>query len=133
MEIMHSLEVEWRHGEGQTPPSYHCTDTDRNFFELLEEITPILESDGIRVVISEKTTADREGSGIFLNGRLLEELLDEAAQSQTYCHSTKWDSVEESRQVVPGPGGTICQEASEILFRKATLRALEPDYRQWPE
>ena len=67
-----------------------------------------------------------EENRIFLNGRPLEELLDEAQQGQSYCHSTKWEYIDESRKEVAGPGGQVCQEAPELLFRKAILRALEP-------
>ncbi|HPJ73431.1 MAG: DUF2703 domain-containing protein [Methanoregulaceae archaeon] len=126
MEIMRTLEVQWTHKTGQTKSCYLCSDTGRDFLELLRDVTPILESDGIRVAVSEKATMGGEENRIFLNGRPLEELLDEAQQGQSYCHSTKWEYIDESRKEVAGPGGQVCQEAPELLFRKAILRALEP-------
>ncbi|KQC04050.1 MAG: hypothetical protein APR55_06560 [Methanolinea sp. SDB] len=133
MEIIHSLNLQWRHGKDQTKPCYRCSDTGKDFLDLLKEVTAILESDGIRVAVYEKTAVAGEENRIFLNGRPLEDLLDEAEQGQSYCHSTKWEYIDESRKEVTGPGGQVCQEAPELLFRKAILRALEPDSREWPE
>jgi hypothetical protein len=126
MEIMRTLEVQWTHKPGQTKSCYRCSDTGGDFLELLRDVTPILESDGIRVAVSEKATMGGEENRIFLNGRPLEDLLDEAQQGQSYCHSTKWEYIDESRKEVAGPGGQVRQEAPELLFRKAILRALEP-------
>lgn len=127
MDIMHSLEVEWRHEEGQKSPCYRCSDTGKTFFDLIDEIEPLLVSDGIEVERSETVVTGGEGNHIYLNGRLLDDLLDAAGRSQSYCQSTKWLQVEQSRQAVREQDGTVCQQAPEILYRKAVLRSLEPE------
>ena len=126
MDIMHSLEVEWRHEEGQKSPCYRSSDSGKTFFDLLDEVEPLLVSDGIEVTRSETLVPGGEGNHIFLNGQLLEILLDEAGTSQSYCQSTKWLQVEQSRQAVRNPDGEVYQQAPEILYRKAILRSLEP-------
>jgi hypothetical protein len=128
MDIMHSLEVEWRHEEGQKSPCYRCSDTGMTFFELLDEVEPLLISDGIEVTRSERLVPWGEGNHIILNEKLLEGLLDDAGISQSYCQSTKWLHIEQSRQAVRDPDGTVWQQAPEILYRKAILRSLEPEY-----
>ncbi|HUU75345.1 MAG TPA: DUF2703 domain-containing protein [Methanoregulaceae archaeon] len=125
MTVQKSLVVEWRHAEGEGEPCYRCSDTGHTFIDLLDEVIPLLESDGITVKQTERLVQAGTRNRIYLNGRPLEELLDEAGRAQTYCHSTKWMMLEEARRAVIGPDGVACQEAPEILFRKSILKSLE--------
>lgn len=130
--IRRCLEVEWIHEEGTQAPCYICSDTEKTFFELLDEVTPLLEADGISVIRSERTVPGCPNT-ICLNGKHLLDLIDLAEQGQRYCKSTKWHQAEITRQSVIGADGIMCHHAPEILYRKAILYSLEPESRSLQE
>ncbi len=122
------LHISWNHFLRSKDPCIRTTDTGRTFRELVQIVCPLLEKDGIEVLLEQVvlppgTPPEREG--FFLNGRPLIELLFLADQAEFLCRSSKCQEFRESVRVTPGPDGSSCLEAPEILFRKAVLQALE--------
>jgi hypothetical protein len=108
-------------------PCYRCSDTGKDFFSLLDELTPLLISDGTTVSYSGFTPENDENSPVRLNGRSLESLLEQAEQSQDYCQLSRCMMHTGTRRLVVNANGPACHEAPEILFRKAVLIALEDE------
>lgn len=118
----------WRHSPGQTGPCLSCSDTNRTFMELLQELLPVFQDEGIRFVYQEEAVPPTRGAiqnTVELNGIPLELLLLHAAEGEEYCHASKCMPIRNLYRQVPGPDGITCGQAPEILFRKAILLALE--------
>jgi len=126
--VERTLTVLWRHSGDQHEPSFFCTDTRRSFFALLEELIPVFRDEGIILAFKEETVSPdigRRVNTVDLNGISLSLLLSRAAEGEEYCHASKCMPVRDLFHQVPGPGGIVCGEAPEILFRKAILLSLE--------
>ncbi len=105
---------------------YRCNDSDKDFFILLDELTPLLTSDGTVVSHEPFTPAHDDGNlSVCLNGTSLESLLEQAGQSQDYCHASRCRMNTSHRRLLVNADGSVCHEAPEIVFRKAVLIALE--------
>jgi hypothetical protein len=123
-----TLTVFWRHSVDQHEPCLFCADTKRSFFALLEDLLPVFREEGITLAFKEETVPADKGmrvNTVELNGISLSLLLSCTAEGEEYCHASKCMPVRHLFRQVPGPGGIVCGEAPEILFRKAILLALE--------
>jgi hypothetical protein len=126
------LEVTWRHTTGQTTPCLSCSDTKRTFSELLEDLIPAFQEEGISVRFKEELlegSGDHAESLVLLNGIPISSLLSHAAIGEEYCHASKCMPVQHIHRHYPGPGGIQCDEAPEILFRKAIVLSFDEDIR----
>jgi hypothetical protein len=126
------LEVTWRHTPGQTEPCLTCSDTKRSFSELLVDLIPLFREEGISVRFSEELVEGEGGaveSLVLLNGIPISPLLSHAAIGEEYCHSSKCTPAQTIHRHYPGPGGIPCDEAPEILFRKAIVLSFDDDIR----
>ena len=108
-------------------PCYRSNDTGKDFFTLLDELTPLLLSDGTIVTYDRFTPAKNENRAVCLNGTNLESLMEQAEQSQDYCHASRCMMHTGNRRLVVNADGAVCHEAPEIVFRKAILIALEEE------
>lgn len=125
------LEVTWRHTPDQASPCLTCSDTGRSFSELLEVLLPAFREEGISVRFSDKTV-DPGGPPenlLLLNGIAIGPLLSHAAQGEEYCHTSKCMPPAHLHRHYPGPEGIPCDEAPEILVRKAIVLSLDPEVR----
>jgi len=125
------LAVTWRHTPDQKEPCLTCSDTSRTFSELLEELIPAFQEEGITVRFSDETV-DAGGPAenvVLLNGIPISPLLSHAAMGEEYCHASKCMPVPHIHRHYPGPGGVPCDEAPEILFRKAIVLSFDEDVR----
>lgn len=123
-----TLTVLWKHSGDQTEPCLFCTDTGRTFMGLLEELLPAFRDEEIDLSFREVVVSPGNGTKVNtveLNGISLLLLLSRAAEGEEYCHASKCLPIQSLYRLIPGPGGILCGEAPEILFRKAILLALE--------
>jgi Domain of unknown function (DUF2703) len=125
------LEVTWRHTPDQPSPCVTCSDTGRNFQELLEELLPAFREEGISVRFSDEKV---EPGGppenlLLLNGIAIGPLLSHAAQGEEYCQASKCMPPAHLHRLYTGQGGISCDEAPEILVRKAIVLSLDRDIR----
>lgn len=122
------LRISWNHPVRTGEPCIRCPDTGRTFRELVRIVRPLLEKDGIAVLLEEVLLppgTPPERVGFFLNDRPLLDLLSLADQDEFACRSSKCQVFQGNVRISPQPDGSSCLEAPEILFRKAFLRALE--------
>jgi hypothetical protein len=125
------LEVTWRHTPDQASPCLSCSDTGRNFQELLEELLPAFREEGISIRFSDEVVepGGQPENLLLLNGIAISPLLSHAAQGEEYCQASKCAPPAHLHRHYPGPGGVPCDEAPEILFRKAIVLSLDQDVR----
>jgi hypothetical protein len=127
-----TLTVTWRHTPDQKEPCLTCSDTNRSFSELLEELIPAFQEEGISVRFSDEPVAIEAGraeNSVLLNDIPISPLLSHAAMGEEYCHASKCMPVPNIHRHYPGPGGISCDEATEILFRKAIVLSFDEDIR----
>lgn len=125
------LSVTWRHTPDQASPCVTCSDTGRTFRELLEELLPAFREEGISVRFSEERIepGGQPENLLLLNGIAISPLLSHAAQGEEYCQASKCMPPAHLHRHYPGPGGVPCDEAPEILVRKAIVLSLDQDVR----
>jgi hypothetical protein len=125
------LEITWRHTPDQSGPCLTCPDTGRNFSELLDVLLPAFQEEGITVRFRDEPTETGGPSDnmLLLNGIPIGPLLSHAAQGEEYCQASKCMPPAHLHRHYPGPGGIPCDEAPEILVRKAIVLSLDPDIR----
>jgi hypothetical protein len=125
-----TLNVVWKHSDDQHEPCLFCTDTKKSFFSLLQELLPVFREERIEFIFKDEPVPPEKGikvNTVELNGFSLFLLLSRAAEGEEYCRASKCMPIRNMYRLTPGPGGILCGEAPEILFRKAILLALEGD------
>jgi len=130
-----SLTVLWKHSADQVEPCLLCTDTRKALVELLEELRPVFQDEGIQFRFLEEMVPPEKGirvNTVLLNGIPLSSLLTAAAEGEEYCHASRCMPIRNLYLAIPRPDGILCGEAPEILFRKAILRALDDDTIEEP-
>jgi hypothetical protein len=121
-----TLLIEWMHAPGNAETCIRSTDTGNTLQQIIDEIRPLLDRDGISVQLNRRVLPrEHPGDIVLLNGIPLETLIAMAGSGQTYCRSTKCMQVQEEYPRFVATNEGICMEAPEILFRKAVLLALE--------
>lgn len=122
------LSITWSQIPGGKTPCVLCSDTGRNFPDLITSIRPLLEQDGIMVSLNDiphTSSYDPGETGFMLNGRSLEDLVREADRAQFLCHSSKCQPFLSLVEITRNEEGMRCLKAPEILFRKAILASME--------
>lgn len=114
--------VLWRRIE-RSPCPYRSSDTDRSLPDLLREIIPLLEENGVSVQVKVEQTD--EGAGVWFNGAPLADLIDEAAGAQRYCTGPSRMEELGRPECAYEEGVRSGYVVPEIIFRKAVLLALE--------
>jgi hypothetical protein len=123
-----TLSVLWRHTVDQEAPCITCSDTGRSFSELLELLIPAFDEEGIELDFRDEVIPGDTGipeNTVLLNGIPIGPLLTYAAQGEEYCHASRCRPPEHIHRLFPDASGVMCDEAPEILFRKAILLALD--------
>ena len=127
-----TLSVLWRHTGDQEGPCLTCSDTGRPFSELLELLIPAFNDEGIELDYREELVPDDAGlpeNTVLLNDIPIGPLLSYAARGEEYCHASRCRLPEHIHRRFPDASGMMCDEAPEILFRKAILLALDDEVR----
>ena len=127
-----TLSVLWRHTADQERPCLTCSDTGRSFSELLELLIPAFDDEGIVLDYREELVPDDASlpeNTVLLNGTPIGALLSYAARGEEYCHASRCRPHEHIHRRFPDISGVMCDEAPEILFRKAILLALDDEVR----
>ena len=75
--MIRQLEISWEHGHELTEIPVITSDTKKTFCDLLKELAPAFEREGIVLKFLSKETpgATERSSRVTLNGRSLEDLL----------------------------------------------------------
>jgi hypothetical protein len=125
-----TLTVLWRHTRDQKQPCFKCMDTGRSLSELLDVLLPVFLEEGI--VLDFRDEEIPPGSGlsenvVLFNGIPVSTLLSYAAQGEEYCHASKCRPPEHIYRRFPNASGVMCDEAPEILVRKAMVLALDDE------
>ena len=127
-----TLVVLWRHTGDQEKPCLSCSDTGRSFFELLDLLIPAFNEEGIVLEYREEIVSGNGGNPenvVLLNEVSISPLLSHAARGEEYCHASRCRPPEHIHRHYPDASGVMCDEAPEILFRKAILLALDDEVR----
>jgi len=127
-----TLSILWRHTVDQEAPCITCSDTGRSFSELLELLIPAFDEEGINLDFREERIPGDAGiseNTVLLNDIPIGPLLTYAAQGEEYCHASRCRPPEHIHRRFPNASGVMCDEAPEILFRKAILLALDDEVR----
>ena len=127
------LEITWRHTPDQAKPCLQCSDTKKNFSELLQDLLPAFREEMISVRFRDELVdpgGQASESQVILNGIPISFLLSHAAQGEAFCHASKWMPPPHIHRHYAGPGGISCDEAPEIIFRKAIVLSFDDDIRR---
>ncbi len=125
-----TLSVLWRHTGDQEKPCLTCSDTGRSFPGLLEDLIPAFDEEGITLDFREERLPGDTGipeNVVLLNGIPIGLLLSHAARGEEYCHASRCRPPEHIHWRFPDASGVMCDEAPEILFRKAILLAMDEE------
>jgi len=125
-----TLSVLWRHTGDQQAPCLTCSDTGRSFSEMLELLIPAFDDEGIGLDYREELVpgdAALPENTVLLNDIPIGPLLSHAAKGEEYCHASRCRPPEHIHRRFPDASGVMCDEAPEILFRKAILLALDDE------
>jgi len=114
--------VLWRRRSGAECP-YRTADTGLSLAELLRELVPVLEENGVAVEVRGEET-DGEGM-VYFNGVPLDDLLAEAAGAERYCAGPSRMEELGNPALAFDPDAPVGRVLPEIFFRKAVLLALE--------
>ena len=126
--MQRTLELVWRHSSGQTEPCILCTDTGKTLRELIEELLPVFDDEGIQLDFREEIVPPGTPVPINLlraNGVPFHALLSRAARGEEYCHASKCMPIHNLHRQVQSYDRVTCDEAPERIVRKALLLALE--------
>ncbi|WP_067047289.1 DUF2703 domain-containing protein [Methanofollis ethanolicus] len=114
--------VLWRRRTGATCP-YRTADTGLTLSELLQELVPVLEENGVTVEVHVEET---EGEGdVLFNSVPLDDLLAEAVGAERYCAGPSRMEELGNPALAFDPNAPVGRVLPEIVFRKAVLLALE--------
>jgi hypothetical protein len=123
------LVVEWRHiGRDVENTCERCGETGRAVLDVIEEIRPILEEEGIAVRVIETVLPDEaiaESNSILFNGVLLEDLIEGMEVTSTPCASCACITGQESAACrAVEYGGERYESIPPELIARAVLKAL---------
>ena len=122
---MPKLDILWKRHRDQKDLPYITSDTGKVLSELLQELGPALEKEGIALSFHENIIDDLSPvkPGLMMNGRSFDDLLHDVAGEQRRCEGRRW----EMSLPVTFPNVNIDNESyfsvPELLIRKALLRA----------
>ena len=124
--MIRPLEISWEHGHGLTEVPVITSDTKKTFCELLKELAPAFEQEGIvlKFLSEESPDSPERSSRVTLNGRALEDLLVEVAGEQRQCEGRRCEM--DKPLIFPFVLQNEVQYISvpELIIRKIFLRAV---------
>jgi Domain of unknown function (DUF2703) len=123
-----TLTILWRHTHDQKEPCLRCLDSGRSLPELLEVLLPAFSKEDIALDFQDELIPPGGGlseNAVLFNGIPVSSLLAFAAQGEEYCHASKCQPPEHIHRHYQDASGVMCDEAPEILVRKAILLSLD--------
>jgi hypothetical protein len=123
--MIRTLEIVWEHSPELTEIPVITTDTNRTFCELLKDLGPAFETEGILLRFISLPLAIRRGvqNRVTLNGRALDDLLIEVAAEQRHCEGRRCEMSTPITFPVISHGDNQYQGVPDLIIRKVFLRA----------
>ncbi len=120
-----TLEIYWEHTPDLAEVPVITSDTKKTFCELLKELKPAFEQEGIVLKFTSRpvTSAGGEQSLVTLNGRPLGDLLVEVAEEQRYCEGRRCEMCTPVTFPVLSHRDLQYQSVPDLIIRKVFLRA----------
>jgi|APIni6443716594_1056825.scaffolds.fasta_scaffold497832_1 hypothetical protein len=120
-----TLEICWDHTPELAEVPVITSDTKKTFCELLKELMPAFEQEGIVLTFTSRpvTSAGGGQSQVTLNGRPLGALLVEVAEEQRHCEGRRCEMDTPVTFPVLSHRDLPYQSVPDLIIRKALLRA----------
>lgn len=120
-----TLEIVWEHSPDLTEIPVITTDTNKTFCELLKDLGPAFETEGILLRFTSLPSSNAMGgqNRVSLNGRALEDLLIEVAEEQRHCEGRRCEMSTPVTFPVISHGNNQYQGVPDLIIRKVFLRA----------
>lgn len=119
------LEMVWEHQGGQDDLPYIASDTGKVLSQLLQELGPAFEKEGITLSFHDSVL--EPGSPVkqtlTVNGRSFDDVLLEVAGEQRQCEGRRWEMCLPISFQVVFLHNAPYTSVPELLLRKALLRA----------
>ncbi len=120
-----TLDLVWEHRGGQDDLPYIASDTGKGLSQLLQELGPAFEKEGISLSFHDSVLSGDTGGEprLLVNGRSFDDVLLEVAGEQRLCEGRRWE------MGLPVILPTVLlhdvpyTSVPELLLRKALLRA----------
>jgi hypothetical protein len=120
-----NLDMLWEHYRDQANLPYIASDTGKLLSQLLKDLIPAFEKEGITLSFHERVLepGSQVKPGLLVNGRLFRDVLLEVAGEQRECEGRRW----EMGLPISFPTVSIQDvpytSVPDLLLRKALLRA----------
>ena len=123
--MIRTLEIVWEHTPDLAEIPVMTTDTNKTFCELLKDLRPAFEKEGILLTFTSRPVTGAVGtqSRVILNGSALEDLLVEVAAEQRHCEGRRCEMNTPITFSVISHGDNPYQGVPDLIIRKALLRA----------
>jgi hypothetical protein len=123
--MIRTLEIVWEHSPELTEIPVVTTDTNKTFCELLKDLGPVFEMEGILLRFTSRPLTSGLGgqNRVSLNGRALEDLLIEVAAEQRHCEGRRCEMDTPVTFPVISHGNNQYQGVPDLIIRKVFLRA----------
>ncbi len=124
--MIRQLEILWEHGHELTEIPVITSDTKKTFCDLLKELAPAFEREGIVLKFLSKETpgAAERSSRITVNGRSVEDLLREVGEEQRQCEGRRCEMGRPLTFPFVLRGDFQYLSVPELIIRKIFLRAV---------
>ncbi|HVP95196.1 MAG TPA: DUF2703 domain-containing protein [Methanoregulaceae archaeon] len=120
-----NVDILWEHYGYQNDLPYIASDTGKVLSQLLKDLVPALEQEGI--ALSFRDVVLEPGSPVkprvLMNGRLFDDVLVEVAGEQRQCEGRRWEMGLPVSFPTVSVNNMSYTSVPELLFRKALLRA----------
>ena len=120
-----TLEIYWEHTPDLAEVPVITSDTKKTFCELLKELMPAFEQEGIVLKFTSRPVTSEGGaqSRVTLNGRPLGDLLVEVAEEQRRCEGRRCEMSTPVTFPVLSHRDLHYQGVPDLIIRKVLLRA----------
>jgi hypothetical protein len=120
-----TLEIVWEHTPELAEIPVITTDTNKTFCELLKDLGPAFETEGILLKFTSRplTSGMDVQNRVTLNGRALDDLLIEVAAEQRHCEGRRCEMSTPITFPEISHGDNLYQGVPDLIIRKVLLRA----------
>jgi hypothetical protein len=120
-----NLDIEWEHYRDQADLPYVASDTGKGLSQLLKDLMPAFEKEGITLSLRDLVLEPGSGAEpkLLVNGRLFGDVLLEVAGEQRECEGRRWEMSLPISFPTVSLHDTGYTSVPELLLRKALLRA----------
>jgi len=120
-----TLDMVWKHYGGQDDLPYITADSGKGLSQLLHELGPAFEREGIAPSFHDSVLDPDSGEkpGLLVNGRSFDDVLLEVAGEQRQCEGRRWEMSLPVSFPTVSVHNIPYTSVPELLLRKALLRA----------